>query len=154
MICDSTNVFSPGRAGSESDVRESLLKIMETKSNRILVSSFASNVAKNEFIFYCAKKTGRSISLVGRSMQRIYKAAKKCGYLGNLIEPIEPKNTKNISKKKILYLATGSQGEPMGAMNRIINGVHPDVFIEKGDCVIFSSKIIPGNEKRLTNYKI
>ncbi len=149
MICDSTNVFSPGRAGSESDVRESLLKIMETKSNRILVSSFASNVARMESIFYCAKKTGRSISLVGRSMQRIYKAAKKCGYLGNLIEPIEPKNAKNISKKKILYLATGSQGEPMGAMNRIINGVHPDVFIEKGDCVIFSSKIIPGNEKKL-----
>ncbi len=149
MVCDSTNVFSPGRAGSELDVRESLLKIMQLKSKRILVTSFASNVARMESIFYCAKKTGRSICLVGRSMQRIYKAAKKCGYLGNLIEPIEPKNAKNISKDKILYLATGSQGEPMGAMNRIINGIHPEVFIEKGDCVIFSSKIIPGNEKKL-----
>ena len=149
MICDSTNVFSPGRAGSEADVRESLLRIMEIKSNRILVTSFASNVARMESIFYCAKKTGRSICLVGRSMQRIYKAAKKCGYLGNLIEPIEPKSAKNISKKKILYLATGSQGEPMGAMNRIINGIHPEVFIEENDCVIFSSKIIPGNEKKL-----
>ena len=149
MICDSTNVFSPGRAGSESDVRESLLKIMETKTNRILVTSFASNVARMETIFYCAQKTGRSICLVGRSMQRIYKAAKKCGYLGNLLEPIEPKNAKNVSKNKILYLATGSQGEPMGATNRIVNGIHPDVFIEKGDTVIFSSKIIPGNEKKL-----
>ncbi len=149
MICDSTNVFSPGRAGSESDVRESLLKIMETKTNRILVTSFASNVARMETIFYCAQKTGRSICLVGRSMQRIYKAAKKCGYLGNLLEPIEPKNARNVSKNKILYLATGSQGEPMGAMNRIVNGIHPDVFIEKGDTVIFSSKIIPGNEKKL-----
>ncbi len=149
MICDSTNVFSPGRAGSELDVRESLLKIMETKSNRILVTSFASNVARMESIFYCAKKTGRSICLVGRSMQRIYKAARKCGYLGNLIEPLETKKAKNVSKNKILYLATGSQGEPMGAMNRIINGIHPDVFIESGDCVIFSSKIIPGNEKKL-----
>ncbi len=149
MICDSTNVFSPGRAGSEADVRESLLKIMAIKSKRILVTSFASNVARMESIFYCAKKTGRSICLVGRSMQRIYKAAKKCGYLGNLIEPIDPKNAKNISKNKILYLATGSQGEPMGAMNRIINGIHPEVFIEEGDCVIFSSKIIPGNEKKL-----
>ena len=149
MICDSTNVFSPGRAGSEADVRESLLKIMEIKSKRILVTSFASNVARMETIFYCAKKTGRSICLVGRSMQRIYKAAKKCGYLGNLIEPIEPKNAKNISKNKILYLATGSQGEPMGAMMRISSYVHPDVFIEKGDAVIFSSKIIPGNEKKL-----
>ena len=149
MICDSTNVFSPGRAGSESDVRESLLKIMDTKKNRILVTSFASNVARMESIFYCAQKTGRSICLVGRSMQRIYKAAKKCGYLGNLIEPVEPKNAKSISKNKILYLATGSQGEPMGAMNRIINGIHPEVYIEKGDSVIFSSKIIPGNEKKL-----
>ena len=149
MICDSTNVFSPGRAGSESDVRDSLLKIMETKSKRILVTSFASNVARMESIFYCAKKTERSICLVGRSMQRIYKAARKCGYLGNLIDPIEPKKAKNIAKNKILYLATGSQGEPMGAMNRIINGIHPEVFLESGDCVIFSSKIIPGNEKKL-----
>ena len=149
MICDSTNVFDPGRAGSESDVRESLLKIISTKSKRILVTSFASNVARMESVFYCAKKTERSICLVGRSMQRIYKAAKKCGYLGNLIEPIEPKDAKNISRDKVLYLATGSQGEPMGAMNRIINGVHPEVFIEEGDCVIFSSKIIPGNEKKL-----
>jgi len=149
MICDSTNIFSPGRSGSESDVRDSLLKIMEIKTNRILVTSFASNVARMESIFYCAKKTGRNICLVGRSMQRIYKAAKKCGYLKGLIEPLEPRDAKKVPKNKILYLATGSQGEPMGAMNRIINGVHPDVFMESGDCVIFSSKIIPGNEKKL-----
>ncbi len=149
MICDSTNIFNPGRAGSEFDVRESLLRIMQNKTKRILVTSFASNVARMETVFYCAKKTGRSICLVGRSMQRIYKAARKCGYLGNLIDPIEPKNSKSVSKDKILYLATGSQGEPMGAMNRIINGTHQDVFLEAGDCVIFSSKIIPGNEKKL-----
>ena len=149
MICDSTNIFSPGRSGSESDVRDSLLRIMEMKTKRILVTSFASNVARMESTFYCAKKTGRNICLVGRSMQRIYKAAKKCGYLKGLIEPLEPRDAKKVPKNKILYLATGSQGEPMGAMNRIINGVHPDVFMESGDCVIFSSKIIPGNEKKL-----
>ena len=149
MICDSTNIFSPGRAGSESDVRDSLLRIMEIKTNRILVTSFASNVARMESIFYCAKKLGRNICLVGRSMQRIYKAAKKCGYLQGLIEPLEPRDAKKVTKNKILYLATGSQGEPMGAMNRIINGIHPDVNLESGDCVIFSSKIIPGNEKKL-----
>ena len=149
MICDSTNIFSPGRAGSEADVRDSLLRIMELKTKRILVTSFASNVARMESIFYCAKKTGRSICLVGRSMHRIYKAAKKCGYLKGLIEPLEPRDAKKVSKNKILYLATGSQGEPMGAMNRIINGTHPEVFLEEGDCVIFSSKIIPGNEKKL-----
>ena len=128
MICDSTNIFSPGRAGSESEVRDSLLRIMEIKTNRILVTSFASNVARMESIFYCAKKTGRNICLVGRSMQRIYKAAKKCGYLQGLIEPLEPRDAKKVAKNKILYLATGSQGEPMGAMTRIINGIHPDVI--------------------------
>ena len=151
MICDSTNIFSPGRAGSESDVRDSLLRIMELKTKRILVTSFASNVARMESIFYCAKKTGRSICLVGRSMHRIFKAAKKWGYLKGLIEPLEPRDAKKIAKNKILYLATGSQGEPMGAMNRIVNGSHPEVFLEDGDCVIFSSKIIPGNEKKLYN---
>jgi ribonuclease J len=151
MICDSTNIFSPGRAGSESDVRDSLLRIMESKTKRILVTSFASNVARMESIFYCAKKTGRAICLVGRSMHRIFKAAKKCGYLKGLIDPIEPRDAKKVAKNKILYLATGSQGEPMGAMNRIVNGSHPDVFLEEGDCVIFSSKIIPGNEKKLYN---
>ncbi len=149
MICDSTNIFSPGRAGSESEVRDSLLRIMEIKTNRILVTAFASNVARMESKFYCAKKTGRNICLVGRSMQRIYKAAKKCGYLQGLIEPLEPRDAKKVAKNKILYLATGSQGEPMGAMTRIINGVHPDISLENGDCVIFSSKIIPGNEKKL-----
>ena len=82
MICDSTNIFNPGRAGSESDVRESLLRIMQNKTKRILVTSFASNVARMETIFYCAKKTGRSICLVGRSMQRIYKAARKMWLFG------------------------------------------------------------------------
>jgi len=151
MICDSTNIFSPGRAGSESDVRDSLLRIMEAKNKRILVTSFASNVARMESIFYCAKKTGRAICLVGRSMHRIFKAAKKCGYLKGIIDPLEPREAKKVAKNKILYLATGSQGEPMGAMNRIVNGSHPDVFLEEGDCVIFSSKIIPGNEKKLYN---
>ncbi len=151
MICDSTNIFSPGRAGSESDVRDSLLRIMELKTKRILVTSFASNVARMESIFFCAKKTGRNICLVGRSMHRIFKAARKCGYLKGVIEPLDPRDAKKIAKEKILYLATGSQGEPMGAMNRIVNGSHPDVFLESGDCVIFSSKIIPGNEKKLYN---
>ncbi len=152
MICDSTNVLSVGRSGSEKDVRDSMLKIIEKQKKRVIVTSFASNVARMETIFYCAEKTGRNISLVGRSMHRIYKAAKQCGYLSDVIEPIDPRDTKNISSEKIIYLCTGSQGEPMGAMNRISNYIHPDVFVEAGDTVIFSSKIIPGNEKKL--YKL
>ena len=149
MICDSTNIFSEGRAGSELDVRDSLLRILENKNKKIIVTSFASNVARMETIFYCAKKTGRQISLVGRSMHRIYKAAKKCGYMQHLSEPVDARDAKNLPRDKIIYLCTGSQGEPMGAMNRVVNGIHPDVFLENGDTVVFSSKIIPGNEKKL-----
>ena len=149
MICDSTNIFNPGRAGSELDVRQSLLKIMQNKNKRIIVTSFASNVARMETIFYCAKKIERQISLVGRSMHRIYKAARQCGYLKNVIDPIDSREAKKISREKIVYLCTGSQGEPMGAMMRIAHYVHPDIIIEKDDTVIFSSKIIPGNEKKL-----
>ena len=152
MICDSTNVFSIGRAGSELDVRKSLLNIMSRLKKRIIVTSFASNVARMETIFYCAEKLGRQISLVGRSMHRIYKAAKQCGYLKDVIDPIDPRDAKKISREKIIYLCTGSQGEPMGAMMRISTYVHPDVQIEKSDTVIFSSKIIPGNERKL--YKL
>ena len=152
MICDSTNVFSVGKSGSELDVRKSILNIMQRLKKRIIVTSFASNVARMETIFYCAAKTGRQISLVGRSMHKIYKAAKQCGYLKDVSEPIDQREAKKFSRDKIVYLCTGSQGEPMGAMMRISSYVHPDVFIEKGDTVIFSSKIIPGNERKL--YKL
>ena len=152
MICDSTNVLYPGRAGSESDVRDSLLNIIEKQKKKIIITSFASNVARMETVFYCAKKTNRKICLVGRSMLRIYKAAKQCGYLGNLLEPIDVKDSNKIPREEIIFLCTGSQGEPMGAMNRVINDTHPDVYIESGDTIIFSSKMIPGNEKKL--YKL
>ena len=152
MICDSTNVFSMGRAGSEMDVRKNMINLIQRLKKRVIVTSFASNVARMESVFYCAEKTGRQISLVGRSMHRIFKAARECGYLKNVIDPIDPRDVKNIGRDKIIYLCTGSQGEPMGAMMRIANFVHPDIYIERGDAVIFSSKIIPGNEKKL--YKL
>ena len=152
MICDSTNVFSMGKAGSELDVRKNLLNIMGSLKKRIVMASFASNVARMETAFYCAEKTGRQISLVGRSMHRIFKAARQCGYLKNVIEPIDAREAKKISREKIVYLCTGSQGEPMAALMRISSNTHPDVYIEKKDAVIFSSKIIPGNEKKL--YKL
>ena len=151
MVCDSTNVFNIGRAGSESDVRKNMLNVMSRQKKRILVTSFASNVARMETVFHCSKKIGRHISLVGRSMQKIYKAARQCGYLQNLIEPLDPRGAKKIPRDKIVYLCTGSQGELMGALNRISNFTHPDVFIEKDDTVIFSSKIIPGNVRKHYN---
>ncbi len=151
MVCDSTNVFNIGRAGSEADVRKNMLKVMSRLKKRILVTSFASNVARMETVFYCSEKIGRKISLVGRSMHRIFNAAKKCGYLQNVIDPIDPRDANKLPREKIVYLCTGSQGEPMGALNRISNYSHPDVSIEKEDTVIFSSKIIPGNVRKHYN---
>ena len=100
MVCDSTNVFSMGKAGSELDVRKSLLNIMGSLKKRIVMASFASNVARMETAFYCAEKTGRQISLVGRSMHRIFKAARQCGYLKNVIEPIDAREAKRLLEKK------------------------------------------------------
>merc|ERR1712103_23852 len=124
-----------------------MLNIMSGLKKRIIIASFASNVARLETAFHCAEKTGRQISLVGRSMHRIFKAARQCGYLKDVIEPID-------AREEIVYLCTGSQGEPMAALMRIAKYTHPDVFIEKDDTVIFSSKIIPGNEKNYIIYKI
>jgi ribonuclease J len=104
-----------------------------------------------ETVFYCSEKIDRKISLVGRSMHRIFNAAKKCGYLQNVIDPIDPRDANKLPREKIVYLCTGSQGEPMGALNRISNYSHPDVSIEKEDTVIFSSKIIPGNVRKHYN---
>ena len=105
MICDSTNVFSMGKAGSELDVRKSLLNIMGSLKKRIVMASFASNVARMETAFYCAEKTGRQISLVGRSMHRIFKAARQCGYLKNVIEPIDAREAKKYLEKKLFIYA-------------------------------------------------
>ena len=149
MICDSTNIFTEGRSGSERDVNESMLRIFEKQKNRIIVTTFASNAARMQTVFQCAEKVGRHVSLVGRSMHRIFNTAKACGYFSNIKPPLDPRDVKKIPKEKIVYLCTGSQGEPRGAMNKICNQDHPDVEISPNDTVIFSSRIIPGNEKKL-----
>ena len=104
MICDSTNVFSVGKIWFRRRCKKKLNKYYEQVKKKIIVTSFASNVARMETIFHCAKQTGRNISLVGRSMHRIFKAARKCGYLKDVIEPIDPREAKNLPREKIVYL--------------------------------------------------
>ena len=152
MICDSTNIFNLGSTGSESSVRTGLLTVLEKMKNRIVITSFASNVARMETVFKVAEKIGRQVCLVGRSMNRIYQLARQCNYLQDIKVPIDVRDAKKIPKNKTVFLCTGSQGEQRAALARIANGTHPDLHLEKDDNVIFSSRIIPGNEKRL--YKI
>ncbi len=146
MLCDSTNVFSPGVAGSEGDVRSSLTDLIGTLKNRVAVTGFASNIARVESVIHAAAANDRHVALVGRSMHRYTEAAKKVGYLKNIPNLVSDEEAGYLPKDKVLYLCTGSQGEPRAALGRIAEGNHPAVTLEKDDTVIFSSRVIPGND--------
>ncbi len=148
MICDSTNALSPGRAGSEGDVREELIKLVgEYKGRGVAVASFASNVARLESIMLAAKENERVVCLVGRSMRRMVGAARSVGILSDIGPIIDEDEAQALPSGNVLYLCTGSQGESRAALSRIANGERRSVKFHKGDVVIFSSKVIPGNEK-------
>jgi len=147
MTCDSTNVFVPGRSGSEDDVRTALTRVVLECRGRVAVTAFASNVARLESVIAAAHAARRHVALVGRSMFRIVNAARETGYLKSATGLIDAEEARDLPPGRVLYLCTGSQGEPGSALQRIAAGEHRDVSLEKGDTVIFSSRVIPGNEK-------
>ena len=149
MVCDSTNVLTSGRSGSESMVRGNLAGVIKKLKNRVFVTSFASNVARLETIAAAAKESGRSLVVLGRSMHRMISVARQNGILKDIDVILSEKDAAKKKKHEVLYLCTGSQGEPRGAMMRISNQDFPHIDIDQDDCVIFSSKIIPGNEKKI-----
>ncbi len=150
MICDSTNALSPGRAGSEGDVRRELIKLVgEFESRGIAVASFASNVARLESIMMAAKENDRVVCLVGRSMRRMVGAARSVGLLSGVGPIIDEEEARALPSGHVLYICTGSQGESRAALSRIANGERRNIKFTRGDVVIFSSKIIPGNEKSI-----
>jgi len=147
LIGDSTNVFREGTAGSEAEVRESLIELVGTYDNRVAIGCFASNVARLETIAAVAQATGRQAALVGRSLWRIYDAARENGYLTEIPRFLDDEEIAYLPRDKVLIAATGSQGEPNAALTKIASGNHPHIVLEEGDVVIFSSRIIPGNER-------
>ena len=149
MVCDSTNVLTAGRSGSESTVRKNLVNVVKNIKSKIFVTSFASNVARLESVAVAARESNRSLVVLGRSMHRMISVARENGILENVNIILNEKEAKKKKGSELLYLCTGSQGEPRGAMMRIANRDFPNVEINQGDTVIFSSKIIPGNEKKL-----
>lgn len=150
MTCDSTNVFVPGRAGSEADVRKTLTQLIaDHPGKRIAVTAFASNVARLETVAMAARDAGRSTALVGRSMRRIVGAAQGAGYLKDLPAFVQEEEASLLPSDAIVYLCTGSQGEPGSALSRMALGEHRTAPLEPGDVVIFSSRVIPGNEKKV-----
>ena len=146
MVCDSTNVFVEGDSGSEADVRVRLTEVIAQCRNRVAVTAFASNVARVETVMHAARAAGRTVCLVGRSMHRIVAAAKSVGLLADAPDTIDEDEAGGLAPEHILYLCTGSQGEARAALSRIARNEHRHVALHSGDTVIFSSRMIPGNE--------
>ncbi|MEJ2408114.1 MAG: ribonuclease J [Novosphingobium sp.] len=146
LVCDSTNVFNNSASGSEGDVYDGLLKeVKRHKGKRVLVTTFASNVARLQTLGDVARKTRRRLCVAGRSLDRIIRAGQACGYLKNLPELVDIEEAMDLPREEVLIIATGGQGEPRAALGRISEGSHP-IKLEKGDVVLFSSRQIPGNE--------
>ena len=146
MVCDSTNVFSPGESGSEGDVRDELIEVVAGLKGKVAIAAFASNVARLQSAIEAAEANGRRVCLVGRSMHRMTAAAKSVGLLQHVQDFVGEEEAGFFPNEKILYLCTGSQGEPRAALSRIAEGNHRNVTLGNGDTVIFSSRVIPGNE--------
>lgn len=149
MVCDSTNVFVEGVSGSEAGVRESLIELVKSKRGKVAITAFASNVARVETAMHAAMASGRSVCLVGRSMHKIVRAAHSVGLLQDLPPLLSEEQAGDCAPHEVLYLCTGSQGETRAALSRIAGGTHRSVSLGKRDCVIFSSRLIPGNEQAI-----
>jgi ribonuclease J len=146
LVCDSTNVFNPGASGSEADLLPSLTEVIGQCKTGVAVTCFASNVARLETISAAAAANGRDCVLVGRSLRRIDAAARENGYLADVPPFLHEADAGFLPRDKMVLVCTGSQGEPRAALARIAAGDHPNVALEEGDAVIFSSRVIPGNE--------
>lgn len=148
IVCDSTNVFEEGEAGSEGMAREALKRAVAEQTGKVAITSFASNVARVQSCCEAARANDRSVCLVGRSMLRIVAAAQSVGLLKGF-QFIDPEDAAELPAHHVLYLCTGSQGEPNAALARIARGDHPSVKLGQEDTVIFSSRVIPGNERAI-----
>jgi len=146
LVCDSTNVFNPNASGSEGAVRAGLLEtVAELKGRRVVVTTFASNVARLQTLAEVAEATGRQLCVAGRSLDRIIKVSQASGYLLDFPQPISMDAAMDLPRGEVLILATGGQGEARAALARIAGDQHP-IKLEAGDAVVFSSRQIPGNE--------
>ncbi len=147
MVCDSTNVFVEGEAGSEATVRKALMEVVGQCEHRVAVGCFASNIARLDSIARVGEAHGREVALVGRSLWRIYEVARENGYLTDIPGFLTPAEASELPREKVLMICTGSQGEPRAALARIAARDHRDVALDPGDTVVFSSRVIPGKEK-------
>ena len=147
LIGDSTNAVRDGRSPSETEVAKTITELVKAARGRVAVTTFASNVARLRAVADAARLSGREVVVVGRAMERVVQVARETGYLDGVQNFRSAELYGHFPPDKVLALCTGSQGEPRAALARIANDDHPQVTLNKGDCVIFSSRTIPGNEK-------
>ena len=148
-VGDSTNMSESTPEPSEFEVRQNLLTLIPTLSNTVVATCFASNIMRLESLILAAQNAGRTAVISGHSLNQNYKIARECGYLQNCPLAIDIKDAKDIPSDKALYICAGSQGDYRSALNRIANGESKDIVLGQGDNIIFSSKIIPGNEQKI-----
>ncbi len=147
LVGDSTNAVRDGRSPSEAEVAKTIVELVKRAKGRVAVTTFASNVARVRAVAEAAKAADREVVVVGRAMDRVVQVARETGYLDGVQNFRSPDLYGHFPPDKVLALCTGSQGEPRAALARIANDDHPEITLNKGDSVIFSSRTIPGNEK-------
>lgn len=147
VVGDSTNAMVPGHSGSERQVLNNLTELFGEFKTSIVLTCFATNVARLRSVYEAAKKNGRQVCLIGRSLWQADDAARKTGYLKDVPAFLEAEEADMYPAEHIVYICTGSQGEPRAALTRIANDDHPDFGLVEDDIVIFSSRVIPGNER-------
>lgn len=149
MICDSTNAINEGHSRSEGELYNSLKSLIAGRNGLVGVTTFASNIARVHTIARIAKELGRKVVLSGFSLHRLFEVGKKSGYFIEDFGIISDREAKLYSKNEILVICTGCQGEELASARKIASGNHPYLNFTKNDLMIFSSKIIPGNEKKI-----
>ena len=146
VVSDSTNADEEGWTGSEGSVVEPLRRVLSGRPGRIAVSFFASNVARLRTLARLAESLGRHPVLMGRSMDRTVRAARAAGYLEDVPELLSTRDYGFLPPERVMLLCTGSQGEPRAALSRLAEDRRRDVYLEPGDIVVLSARMIPGNE--------
>ncbi|MBU8538089.1 ribonuclease J [Falsiroseomonas tokyonensis] len=149
MVCDSTNAMVEGHSGSEAEVRRNLAALIKGLKGRVAVSCFSTNLARIESIALAGRAAGREVALFGRSLRNADASARECGYLRSIPPFLSEDDAEDVPDDKLLVICTGSQGEPRSALTKIAADTHPHISLGEGDTVIYSSRMIPGNERAI-----
>lgn len=147
LVCDSTNIFSPHAGRSEMSIGPAITALMRNATGMVAATTFASNIARLKTLADAAVAAGRTVCLLGRSMNRMVEAAKETGLLTDFPPTVGPEDAQNIPREQLMLLVTGSQGERRAASAQLSQGTYLGLTLKEGDTFLFSSKTIPGNEK-------